>query len=144
MRLYALGIDDSPETNFKAAAIRQLLDPTSVAGGLQDIVEKVIQSADGLPTFADDQKELVQQVMLDYNGAYHAALQGTQAFNEYRKQVMMPFIVSASETMIDHDTEHENAIEFLGEIDDYEERWKTFVPSRPLERIIQDIFDKGI
>ena len=37
MRLYALGIDDKPEINFRAAAVNKYWTPTAL-GRLQDIV----------------------------------------------------------------------------------------------------------
>lgn len=140
MRLYALGIDDKPEINFRAAAIKQILDPDSVVGRLQDIVERVIDSEDGRPTFTSDYNEIIAQVMMDYNTAYRAALQGDEAFKEYRTSVMLPYIANVGGQIMDADTEHEGAIEFLGAIDKYEDQWTRFVPSRPLERILQDLF----
>ena len=141
MRLYALGINDSPETNFKAAAIKQLLDPNSVASELQDVVERVISSEDGRPAFPAEYHELVAQVMVDYNAAYAAALQGDEAFRRYRQTVMMPYIESTGGQMTDMDTEHEGALEFLGAIDEYENQWEQFTPSRPLESIIHHLFE---
>ena len=140
MRLYALGIDDEPEVNFRAAAIKQILDPGSVAGMLQDIVERVVESEDGRPTFPREYNEIIAQVMMDYQAAHAAALSGDEVFKQYRQSVMMPYIESVASEMTDVDTEHEGAIEFLGAVDAYEEQWKAFVPSRPLERIVREIF----
>lgn len=143
MRLYALGIDDGPEANFKAAAIRQLLNPLGVASKLQDIVERVISSEDGRPQFEPQYNELIAQVMLDYNNAYNAAMQGSHAFAEYRKNVMMPYIANVAGTIAEEETEQEGALQFLAEIDDYECAWETFSPTRPLECIIHEIFARS-
>ena len=143
MRLYALGIDDTPEENFRAAAIRQLLNPHGVAGKLQDIVERVVNSEDGRPQFEPQYNELISQVMLDYNNAYHAAMLGSHAFAEYRKNVMMPCITNVAGTIQKEDTEHEGALQFLTEIDNYECAWESFSPTRPLECIIHEIFARS-
>ena len=88
-RMYALGIDDGAEQNFKAAAKKQLMSKDSVVPKLQDIVERVMESSDGLPTFGADCHELLQQIMLDYNRAYQAALAGPEASSAYRESVML-------------------------------------------------------
>ena len=139
LRLYALGIDDEPQVNFRAAAIKQIQDPDGVSKSLQDVVEQVIESPDGMPTFAEEYHEIVAQIMLDYNAAYRAAMQGDEAFKQYRQNTMMPQIEAAAD-LSDCDTEHENAMHFLFEIDQYEEQWQSFEPQRPLEKIIREIF----
>ena len=120
--------EETPEQLFSAAAKRLLLDPACGTATLQDIVESVIASPDGMPLVDPSQAGMLNIVMAMYPEAKQAYATGQG--DAFRRQRLLP---QGEATIADEELYPPAAMAFLQKIDDCEEAWEHFEPKRPFE-----------
>lgn len=88
---------DSAKELFTMGAKYELMREGSSIAKLEDIVIRVFESADGVPTFPEMYNDTLQHVMQDYTRARQAALSGRDSLGHYQRSIMTPYITDVSD-----------------------------------------------
>ena len=130
VRLVTCGQDDTAQELFCAAAKHQLLNPSSRAAVLQNIVEEVLRNGDGLPSFPPEYGATVAEIMQVYPSARAASVAGPAAARAYRSNMLNAYcsVIEPEATVC-----VAGDMQFLVGVERSEEAWDTFDPARPFE-----------
>ena len=100
---------DDAEDLFNLAAKYEIMRDDNGVDGLQHVVQRVFESADGSPHIDQAHHSALAEVMQDYTRAHAAAINGTEAVRQYQTSIMLPYVtdVGALEGAIISDNDAE-------------------------------------
>ena len=116
------------------ACASQLLCSDKCAS-LEKLVADVVTSADGMPDIED--KQLLAEVLHDYNGLSGAAMSGS--LSEYRTDTLVPTIV---EKAMESVTDRSDSTLTLEKVHELALQWESFEPVTAFQQIVYNCINK--
>ena len=126
----------TPAELFNVAAKYEIVRPGGGLADLQTIVEEIVASDDGYPSFDSALQPLVDEIMQDYNNARTAALAGADALGTYRTQEMVPHIMDTAGSAPASDLKASDVPRVL-------QAWCNYTPERPFEKIVHNFISQS-
>lgn len=137
-RMLSVGFEGDPEVIFRTAVKHQMLCGQGRA--IANVMSKIIEHESNTPVLSNQSdKDLLACMMTDYNEAKLAVESGRESYEQYKKNSMIPCIMSSGSTIFPDEESSDNIDTFVQSVHRGIENWPAFTPRSGFESIVHSM-----